>query len=74
MIRQNIPTPKENETELPKLMMSVASGTIVLMEAPGKGTALVVNKDSIWAVGQGFEGYSLSDFEDYEGPLTLENY
>ena len=62
------------ETPYPKLMISRVSKMIILMVRPYEGTVLRSdNTHNQWMVGQHNSNWSILNFEDYKGSITLEN-
>ena len=78
MHTKRIDTPKEKESEFPKLMISRKSGVILLATgAPDKVTlsGMIVggNTDHIF-VGQHTDIWDRANFSDYDGQVILSNH
>ena len=78
MHTKRIDTPKEKESEFPKLMISKKSGVILLaIGAPDKvtlrGVIVESNTDHI-LVGQYTDAWDKASFSDYPGQVILSNH
>lgn len=56
----------------PRLMIN-ASGTVVFFEAPCCGCVIYAGKSAMVSLGTHAKNWVMTNFEDYEGKITLEN-
>lgn len=72
MITTTFPDNAENTKPFPKIMRSTRSGMIVLFEQSSVGT-VIASGQSQWSVGARLTSWPDNNFEDYNGPVTLQN-
>jgi hypothetical protein len=63
----------QEEKPFPKLMKG-SEGTLVMFFKSGQGTVISTNKPNIpLLTGEYYKGFTMSEFTDYNEPITLQN-
>lgn len=72
MITTTFPDNADQTKPFPKIRRSTKSGMVVLFEASKKGMVLSQGQGA-WPVGSFKTNWVEDHFEDYNGPVTLQN-
>lgn len=63
----------QSEKPFPKLMKSEVSGAIVYFTKKSYGLVIVESNDTGGTFGSQVDGWYMSNFTDYNEPITLQN-
>lgn len=64
---------KPQEKPFPKLMKG-SEGTLVMFFKSGRGTVISIGKPNhLLVIGEYYPGFTMSEFTDYNEPITLQN-
>lgn len=69
----NAPICEKKERPFPKLMEGIRTGSVYLMTSKTNGLLVHVNGTHPQYVGYYIHNACVSDFEDYDGTVTLSN-
>lgn len=72
MITTTFPDHADQTKPFPKLMRHKENGSIILFSSEGSGTVVHVGQTA-HTPGTHFKCFTAGDYEDYNGPVTLQN-